>query len=1086
MQEEIAVGYRLSPQQKRLWKLRELDMRAPYRSQIAVLIEGPVDEERLTAALRAVVNRHEVLRTSYPCPFGVTIPVQTITATGLAQSSLNLSDLPGQEQSARVDRFLEEALRLPMDLQTGDTLRAAIIKLSPELNVLAITAHAITSDEIGLENLIKEALRFYGDPESITSLPEPLQYADYSEWQNQLLEADETRAGRDYWRGLEWRDLARLKLPFEKALEPQAGFEPRLFSKAIEPEIVAGISALAAGSEASIATVLLAGWHTLLWRITGAADLIVGARYEGRRFEGLGEAVGFFSKYLPVTCRLDDRQEFLDALKMVDRAARAAELWQESFAWEHLGDLHSAAEGMPFFPFLFDYKERELEDLGSGIGNLRFSIYGRYSCADRSKVRLSCVRNRTSLTAEFHFDPAFISTESARRLAGQYETLLRSVVRNPSAGIIELNLLSHQESGEIAEWNKTRADFPGELCAHNLFEQQARRAPDAIALEFQGAALTYRELDERANQLARHLLSLGVGPEVIVGICLDRSFDLVVSLLGVLKAGGAYLPLDASNPGPRLDYMVKDSGVRALITRSGLLDNFGPLDASAVCLDSLRDEIGSLSVLKPDSSAQPENLAYVIYTSGSTGNPKGVMIPHRGLVNYLSWCSRAYGIGEGVESVLHSPVGFDLSITSLHGPLAWGGKVVLVREGEGLQGLAEALKRPAPKKLLKLTPAHLEVMARTGAGMLEPGQEAVVVVGGEALMAESLKGWASEKVRVINEYGPTETVVGCCVYEVEQGERLKGSVPIGRPIENARMYILDRKQEGVAVGVTGEIYVAGEGVGRGYLGRAEQTAERFLPDPFAAEAGARMYRTGDMGRYMEGGRIEYLGRNDRQVKVKGFRVEPGEVEAELGKVKGVREVAVEVRESERGERELVGYVVTEEGVEEEEVRDGLKGMVPDYMVPTAIVKMAKMPLTHNGKIDRLALPAPARRPREPKSPFEAPHTQLEQAIAGVWRQALHVEEVGLNDNFFDLGGSSLVMFVVFSRLRESFVDDPAIQSLSMVDLFQFPTVGSLAKHLTRHQNEQPSFDPAQDRAVRQRAVRERQGRAVRARRSSND
>ncbi|HKG20408.1 MAG TPA: amino acid adenylation domain-containing protein, partial [Blastocatellia bacterium] len=1047
MQEEIAVGYRLSPQQKRIWKLRELDLRAPYRSQIAVLIEGAVDEERLTVALQAVVNRHEVLRTSYPRPFGVSIPVQTITDAGLIKEGLNLSNLPGEEQWASVDRFLEEALHSPMDIQTGENLRATVIKMSPEMNVLAINVHAITSDDIGVENLIKEVIRFYGDPESVASLPEPLQYADYSEWQNQLLEADETRAGRDYWRASDCPGLTRLKLPFEKQRERHAGFEPRSFSLAIEEATADGISALAARAGASIATVLLAGWHTLLWRITGVADVLIGARYEGRRFERLGEAVGLFAKYIPITCRLDDQQAFLDVLKGVDQTARAAELWQESFAWEHLGDLQSAPDGMPSFPFLFDYKEREPEDLGAVIGGLKFSVYRQHSCADRSKVRLSCARNQSSLIADFHFDPSLISAESARRLAGQYETLLRSVVKDPTSRIIGLNLLNHLESREIAGWNETQADFPRDLCAHNLFEQQARRTPDAIALEFEGETLSYRALDERANQLARYLSDLGVGPEALVGVCLDRSFDLVIALLGVLKAGGAYLPLDSANPGPRLDYMVKDSGVRALVTQTRLLDNFGPLDASVICLDSACDEIAPLSASRPNNSVQPDNLAYVIYTSGSTGNPKGVMIHHRGLVNYLSWCSSAYGVGEGVESVLHSPVGFDLSITSLHGPLAWGGKVVLVREGEGLQGLAEAMKRPAPKKLLKLTPAHMEIMARTGAAMMAPGQEAVVVVGGEALIAENLKGWVNEQVRLINEYGPTETVVGCCVYEVEQGERLRGGVPIGKPIENARMYILDRNQEGVGVGVTGEIYVAGEGVGRGYLGRPEQTAERFLPDPFGADAGARMYRTGDMGRYQEGGRIEYLGRDDRQVKVKGFRVEPGEVEAGLGSVNGVREVAVEVRENERGERELVGYVVAEDGVSEEAVREGLKRIMPDYMVPAAIVKMGKMPLTHNGKVDRAALPPLVRRPREPRSPFETPNTEIEHAIAGIWRQALHVEEIGLNDNFFDLGGSSLVMFVVFSKLRESYPADPAIQSLSMVDLFQFPTVGSLAKHL---------------------------------------
>ncbi|HYP25133.1 MAG TPA: condensation domain-containing protein, partial [Blastocatellia bacterium] len=596
MQNEIAVGYRLSPQQKRIWKLLEADPRAPYRSLVALSIEGMLNETRLTDALREVVNRHEILRTSYPVHHGLSLPLQTISEAGLLYTEADLSDLPEPHQQSRLERLFEEEKRRPLDFKGGENLRATLVRLSPTSNVLLINVPAITSDGAGLDNLVGEVISLYQDPQAGASLQEPLQYADYSEWQNQLLEAEETRAGRDYWRRADFRNPAALKLPFENRLASESGFAPGVLSKTIEPETLDGIEALAARAEASVASVLLAGWHALLWRTTDDDGIIVGACYEGRRFEGLGDAVGLFEKYLPIRCRLDDRQEFLDVVKSVEESARAAELWQESFAWEHLGDFQEAGDEKPFFPFLFDFREGRLE---RSSGELDFSIYRRYSCTDRSSIRLSCRRDQGKLTLDFHYDSALVRDESVRRLAGRFETLMQSAVSNPLSKVTRLNLLNLAEDREMAEWNRTERDYPRGACAHELFEQQARQTPDAVALEFAGETLTYRELDERANRLANHLVSLGVGPEVIVGVCLERSFDLIVALFGILKAGGAYLPLDSAYPNQRLEYMAKDAGIRVLLTQSSLLDNFSHLVSHVVCLDSSRQQVDSLSPLRP-------------------------------------------------------------------------------------------------------------------------------------------------------------------------------------------------------------------------------------------------------------------------------------------------------------------------------------------------------------------------------------------------------------------------------------------------------------------------------------------------------
>jgi amino acid adenylation domain-containing protein len=661
--------------------------------------------------------------------------------------------------------------------------------------------------------------------------------------------------------------------------------------------------------------------------------------------------------------------------------------------------------------------------------------------------------DKVSGVADYH--AGLFHWASVERFTSHFVHVLGEALANPGARIHELLMLTEAERRLLAEWNETRQPYPHDRCAHELFEAQVERTPDSPAVVFQGRSLSYRELNERANRLARHLRASGVAPESRVGILLERSMEMVVALLGVLKAGGAYLPLDPDYPGDRLAFMLQDAGVRLLLTQRRLRASLPDYDGDIFCVEDEREWSAEYSPENLPAAATPLNLAYVIYTSGSTGQPKGTMATHRGLVNYLSWCTRAYRVAEGGGAPVHSPLGFDLTITSLFSPLMSGRPAVLLPEGEGVESFSRELRRGHDFSLVKITPAHLDVLAQ----LLGDGECAkttrALVVGGEALRGESLEWWRrhAPEVRVINEYGPTEAVVGCCVYEVAARDVRPGAVPIGRPIANTQLYVLDERLELTPLGLPGQLYIGGEGLARGYLGRPDLTAETFIPNPFSAEPGARLYRAGDVVRHLPGGDLEYLGRVDHQVKVRGYRIELGEVEIALLRHEQVREAVAVVHAGPDGDKRLAAYVVAEGAGEEPEAlaarwRDFLKEQLPDYMVPSAFVVLEAMPLTAHGKIDRRALPAPG---PSGGGGYVEPRTAAEEVLAGIWAEVLGAARVGVRDDFFALGGHSLLATQVTSRVHQVFGVEVALRSL-----FEHPTVEGLAAEVERARGEQPA------------------------------
>jgi amino acid adenylation domain-containing protein len=592
----------------------------------------------------------------------------------------------------------------------------------------------------------------------------------------------------------------------------------------------------------------------------------------------------------------------------------------------------------------------------------------------------------------------------------------------------------------LSSFNDTARAYP-DKCVHELFERQVECSPEAVAVIADQTQFTYRELNARANQLARFLKHFGVGPDSLVGLCVDRSPEMLVGILGILKAGASYVPMDPSYPRERLSFMLQDANVFVLLTQSHLLDSLPSHNGPRLSLDSDWDIIGKEKTDNPTSRVTPGNLAYVIYTSGSTGQPKGVMIPHRALVNYLNWCTETYEVAKGCGAPVHSSISFDLTITSLFSPLMVGRTVFLV--ADGIENLVEALLARDNYSLVKITPAHLRALAELMPEDEVAGRVRALVIGGEALHMESLSFWRANapSTRLINEYGPTETVVGCSIYEVAATDATFGPVPIGHPVANTQLYVLDEKLQPLEKGVTGELYVGGDGVGIGYLGRRELTDERFIPDPFSDNACGRLYRTGDLARFNSNGVLEYLGRIDNQIKIKGFRIELDEVETILNQHTCVEECAVLAREDATGEKRMVAYVVCDEivGPDLEELRTFMKLKVPDYMVPSVFVRLESLPLTANGKVDRKALPAPERKANGgQQQTCASKYTMVEQKLIKIWADVLKLEHVGPHDNFFDLGGDSILGTLILARAAQAGV------KFSPRQLFQHQTIAELS------------------------------------------
>ena len=749
-----------------------------------------------------------------------------------------------------------------------------------------------------------------------------------SDWLNQLL--DDEEAERIPWRNLDLPKLAELTLPGQIAGD-SAAFAPAVLEFDLDPNLVQQVDSLAARHGCEQAAVWLAAWQLLVWRLTEQAFFAIGLICDGRRYDEMRGALGLFARSVPLICRCEDQLSFAELLDQTRDEITRVSAAQEYFVWPLDTQIENQNGRPHFFSVAYEYLEEADQER---VGDLIFSLVRQTAITETFKLKLLCRRRQEALCLEYHYDSSAFQPDAVRRLHEHFKTLLTNLDSAESAAIGEVNLLDENLRQQLLiSFNETSAPYPQDKCLHELLAEQVARAPESIAVVSERESVTFAELDRRANQLANHLIAFGAGPESRIGVCLDRSLEMIIALLGILKSGGAYVALNPTDPPERLTFMLADAAVSMLLTRGDLIAGWPDIAAKVIDLQADLREISRQRTDQPKSRTVPENVAYMLYTSGSTGTPKGTLITHRGLVNYLHWCCDAYQVAGGDGAPVHTSVVFDLTVTSIFSPLLSGRKILLLPEEPGLDALADALLAHRNLSFVKLTPAHLDILNQQLSEAELAGRSRVLILGGEALLAESVALWRrnAPETRLINEYGPTETVVGCCVHEVSEQDPASGLLPIGLPIANTQLYVMDKRGDLAPIGVSGELYIGGAGLARGYHNRPDLTAEKFVPHPFDTNGGERLYRTGDLARRRANGVIEFLGRKDDQVKVRGYRIELGEIEAVLRRHESIHEAVVVALTDRPGENRLIAYVVSDrDRFSTAELRGFLQEKLPDY------------------------------------------------------------------------------------------------------------------------------------------------------------
>jgi len=1043
-------GTGLCLSQHRLWFLEQLQPGHPaYRISAAYRLRGRLDRQALQHGLQRLAQRHQALRMLVPTIDG--LPWATVgEAPEAAPALTDLGGHPGPDGGNGVWESARTMAREPFDLERGPLWRAGLIRLGPEEHLLILVLHRIIGDDHSLTLLLRELSALYGA--ASRGRPEPLppvtvQVTDFARRQEEWLRGDECRRRVDYWRRRLDGAPQLLELPTDGACSTD---RPGRWGKQrhrLPSDLAAALRRgrkTAGTAPVPFAVDLLAAFQVLLARYTGQDDILVGLPVPNRDDPQLADLVGPCRTDLVVRAALEARSDFADVRRKA--AAALAEAHANQVPFELLAETLAPGRNLdhtPLFQVSFAVREPggpDLELEGLEVADATDLIDDG---ATRCDLALEAVEEEGGLELVCRYNSDLFRAAGIGRLLGHYQTLLRAMADAPRRRIRQVPLLGANERRLVDAWNDSTQDFPEGRCAHRLVEDQARRTPGAVAVECRGQRLTYGDLDRRANQLAHYLGTLGVGPESRVGVALGRSLELPVALLGVLKAGAAYVPLDPDYPEERLAYIAQDAEAEVVLSLERLTDRLPAERATVVRLDADWRAVAAHPETQPRATVTEANLAYVTYTSGSTGRPKGVMVPHRGLVNHITWCRRELGVTPGRRTPVQSSVTFDLTVTPLWGTLAAGGTLLLIPEEEGIDGLAAAIRERDEVGLVKLTPSHLELLNHELSPEELAGRVTVLIVAGEPLHAERLATWRihSPGTVLINSYGPTEITVSCATHTVSEADPEAGPVPIGRPFPNARLYVLDRCLNLVPGGVIGELYIGGVGVTRGYLNRPALTAERFIPDPFSGEPGQRLYRSGDLARRRGDGSLEFVGRSDHQVKIRGYRIEPGEIETVLKGCPAVADAVVLAREDTSGAGCLVAYVVPRTGaVSGPALRDFLRDRLPDYMVPATFVSLDALPLTPNGKVDRRGLPDPDQGRREVSTALVAPRTAVEQVLVDIWTEVLGLERVGVHDDFFDLGGHSLQATRVISRVRQALPG----AGLHVRDVFRAPTVAGLA------------------------------------------
>ncbi|HEU4556351.1 MAG TPA: amino acid adenylation domain-containing protein, partial [Longimicrobium sp.] len=1040
-----AADVPLTFSQERFWFLDRLGQGgAAYNIHTGMRLRGALDAAALRAALGEVVRRHEALRTTIREVDGV--PLQVITPfTGFDLPVEDLSALEEAEREAALGARHAEVAGHPFELTVGPLFLARLLRLGRDEHALLLCVHHIVSDGWSLKVMFRELWALYhafragqGSP-----LPEPpVQYADWAVWQRSPGQREMQARHLAYWKERLSGAPELMELPADHPRPPLPTFRGGHVPVSVSAEVADRLRELARGQGATLYMVVLAAFTVLLARYGAGADVVVGTLVAGRARKAVEDVVGLFMNTLVLRTDLSGEPTFRELVERVRETVLGAYEHQEAPFEQVIAELgpERSLSHSTLFQVLFQLDNAGTAEAAEG-GELQVRELARDAGTAKVDLALVLTGHPRGIDGGLQYSADLFERGTAARMVEHLKRLLEEAAADPGQRVSRLKLVSRAERERLVGWNRTTARFPADRCIHQLFEDQARRTPDAPALFCGEARLTYAELDARANRLARYLRGLGVGPEVRVGVCLERSLELMVSILAVMKAGGAYVPMDPGHPAERIAWLLGDSGVGVLLTQEKLAARFsaGP-GRTVVAVDAEWARIGQENAEPVESGVGPENLCYVIYTSGSTGRPKGVAMHHRGVCNYIHWGIRFYGADTGNGAPVFSSMAVDLTVTNLL-PLFAGKPVWMLPEESPVEALAEAIRARPGFGLIKITPIHVGLLNTLLAPEDMAGAARTLVIGADFLSAEPTVLWQEHAphVRLMNEYGPTETVVGCSAYVLPAGRHRAGAVPVGRPIQNLTFQVLDAHLEPVPVGLPGELYIGGVGVARGYLGRAALTAEKFVPDPFAG-SGARMYRTGDRARWLPDGSLMILGRADNQVKVRGYRVELGEIEAVLRRRPEVRECLVVLREDRPGDRRLVAYVVGD--ADEAELRENLRRTLPEYMVPAAFVVLDAFPQTATGKLDRKTLPAPD---WGADADGEVPRDEVEARLARIWADVLGVASVGPTQRFFELGGNSLLALRLFARVRRELGCD-----LPVATLFVGGTVRHMAEAVRSH------------------------------------
>lgn len=1033
----------LSYSQQRMWFVQRLAPEATaYNLLFVSRQKGPLKTSALREAIDALTRRHESLRTTF-----------TLTGAGLVQIiaswqaphwlEVDLRRLPEDQREQEAVRLAEEEGRRPFDLQRGPLARFCLIRIGDGDHLFVINLHHIIGDQWSFGILGRDFAMYYnalaqGQP--LPDVPLPIQYADYAVWQRRCLTEDRLKSQEEYWVN-RLAGLSALSLPTDYPRPATQTFRGAYCWIDLPDALIEQLKSYSSRRQVTAFMTLLACFQLLLSRYSGQTDLAVGSPIANRTHMALEQLVGTFVNTLVLRTDLTGDPTFDETLDRVKETALGAYANQD-YPFDKLVDTLQIDRD-PSVPHLvqvlFNMANAPIGDITvQGLTWSPFEVDPGSSQFDLSLAIELEIAKKAYLT----FNTDLFSRQTAQRMLRHFAILLQQALAHSHANVSMLEILTPDEQHQLVhEWNRSESAYPKTLCLPELFEAQVEQRPDSAAVSMDGQGLTYRQLNIRANQLARRLRAMGVGPEVVVGICLDRSFDSLVALLGVMKAGGCYLPLDPEYPRERIRFMVEDAGAAVVISTAALSDRFDPTACRVLLLEQEQESLRREADHNLPPAASSQDLVYLLYTSGSTGRPKGVEIRHQSLVNFL-WSMKDKPGCSAKDIVLGlTTFSFDIAGLELYLPLVVGARIELVSRAVAMDGhrLKECLERVRPT-LMQATPATWRLLLDTG---WTGSRTLTALCGGEGLSRDLAEQLLQRTAAVWNMYGPTETTIWSTVEQVQVGDK---DMTIGRPIANTEIYILDQQMRVVPIGVPGELYIGGHGLARGYHRRPELTRERFVSHPFSKDPQAKLYRTGDLARYRSNGRIEHLGRLDHQVKVRGFRIELGEIEEILGRHPALRQVAVTAREDRHGLKQLAAYLVRREGQEctGTQLRSFLRAALPDYMVPSFFVFLDALPLTANKKVDVKALPSPSDSEDLRPQAIVLPRTKIEVQLTALWQQVLEIQDLGIHDNFFDRGGHSLKAAQLFYLLEHVFG-----RTLPLATLFQVPTIAELAEVLTR-------------------------------------